>query len=137
MESVESGLVRAARRGDRPAFGRLYQRYRRIVHGVLLAYVSYTEAEDVMQDVFLHAMERVSDLRDDGAFGGWLTRIARNRAIDYLRHERPTVEVTEHNAGASRMDEGEAAMEALRRLPDTYRETLILRLVEGMTGPEI
>jgi RNA polymerase sigma-70 factor (ECF subfamily) len=137
MESIDSGLVRAARQGDRPAFGHLYQRYRRMVHGVLLSYLSYSEVEDVMQDVFLHAMERIRDLRDDGAFGGWLARMARNRAIDHRRRERPTVEVTERNAGSEAPREAAMALEAVQRLPEAYRETLVLRLVEGMTGPEI
>jgi len=136
-ESVDSALVRAAGAGDRAAFGRLYEGYRRMVHGVLLSYVPYFEAEDLMQDVFLLAIERLAGLREPSAFGGWLARIARNTALDHLRRGRPTVEATERNCGATRTDEAADVLEALRRLPAAYRETLILRLVEGMTGPEI
>jgi RNA polymerase sigma-70 factor (ECF subfamily) len=137
VDSADDGLVQAARQGDRAAFGRLYQRYRRMVHGILLSYVAYGDAEDLLQDVFVQAMERVDGLRDDGAFGGWLARMARNRALDHQRRARPTVEATEANCGAARPDEGAAALAAIRQLPEAYRETLVLRLVEGMTGPEI
>ena len=69
---AEAALIRAAQSGDRAAFGRLYERYSRMVHGVLLAYVSYSDAEDLVQDVFLTALERISTLRDPQAAGGWL-----------------------------------------------------------------
>lgn len=130
-------LVRAARRGDRSAFGSLYQRYRRMVHGVLLSYVSYSDAEDLLQDVFILGLERLDSLRQDEAFGGWLVRIARHRALDHHRRARPTVEATEANCGTVRPHHAESVLEAIRRLPQAYRETLMLRLVQGMTGPEI
>jgi RNA polymerase sigma-70 factor (ECF subfamily) len=133
------GLVIAARDGDREAFGRLYQRYGRMVHGVLLARVPRGQAEDLVQDVFLLALKRLDSLRDPRRFGGWLAMIARNRATDFHRRSRDTVELTDDLAGAD-ADAGAEALAVLtllRGLPEAYRETLVLRLVEGMTGPEI
>ena len=66
--------------------------------------------------------------------------IARNRATDAHRRAPEFVELPATLAGrgaASDEAEANAALDAIRSLPDTYRETLTLRLVEGMTGPEI
>jgi len=134
----EATLVRAAQSGDRAAFGTLYEQYGRLVHGILLAHVSYHDAEDLMQDVFLKALERLSALREPAAFSGWLIAIARRAATDYIRIRRPTLEPGPAIVGGSAPDgEAFAVLAVIRRLPESYRETLVLRLVEGMTGPEI
>jgi RNA polymerase sigma-70 factor (ECF subfamily) len=135
----EVALVLAARGGDRGAFGMLYERYGRMVHGVLLARVPRGQVEDLVQDVFLAALRRLESLRDPARFGGWLAIIARNRATDYHRRARETVELTDDLPGTVNDEEKEAlaVLEMLRTLPESYRETLVLRLVEGMTGPEI
>ena len=136
--SEVSLLVEAARDGDRAAFGELYSSYARMVHGILLARVPRDEVEDLAQDVFLLALRRLPTLREPAAFGGWLAMIARNRATD---HHRRTPETTELPDSLSAEDPPQAqALEVMRvigTLPVVYRETLILRLVEGMTGPEI
>src|SRR5919204_1859666 len=78
-------LVRAAREGDRAAFSSLYERYARVVHGLLLARVGRNDVEDLVQDVFLTAWRRLDDLRDPAAFGGWGAIIARKRALGFYR----------------------------------------------------
>lgn len=139
-------LVQAAQSGDRTAFGLLYSRYSRMVHGILLSKVPHTAVEDLVQDVFLQALPRLRSLRDVTRFGGWLAAIARNRANDFHRHAQPAEEFNEeshteenisHPATRSGESEAHQILQAIRSLPDAYRETLILRLVEGMTGPEI
>ena len=145
LTAIESGLqqatlVRAARGGDRVAFGALYREYGRLVHGVLLAHVPYSDAEDLMQDVFLKAMERLPELREPAAFRGWLLAIARRAATDHRRSRKLTEESGPWlPAGRNSRPDGEAfaVLTIIRGLPACYRETLILRLVEGMTGPEI
>lgn len=136
-EAVDESLVLAAQAGDRTAFGILYSRYRRMLHGILLAHARPSDVEDLMQDAFLQAMERIAALRQPEAFGGWLARIARNLATDHQRRRRHD-ECDATDSPAQRPpDEAAFALEAIRQLPLPYRETLILRLVEGMTGPEI
>ena len=139
-------LVSAARDGNRAAFGRLYDRYARMVHGILLARVPPRDVDDLVHDVFLLALGRLRALRDGARFGAWLAAIARNRAHDYYRRTRVATELTEDlsteeldGAGRSVPSDAEAVtiLAVIRTLPDAYRETLILRLVEGMTGPEI
>jgi len=135
----DDGLVRAAGEGDRGAFGELYIRYARMVHGILLARVPPSDAEDLVQDVFLSAMGHLRGLRTAAAFRGWLAAIARNRAMDHFRRARETSPLDSVSPAVSRAAAQDAflVLDRIRSLPEAYRETLILRLVEGMTGPEI
>ena len=135
-----AGLVEAARQGDHAAFHELYRSYARMVHGVVLARVPHHAVEDLVQDVFLHAYRELPRLRDPAAIGGWLAAIARNLSRDHFRRSRDTAElIDEHAAPGNPGTAAEAAavLAIIRGLPAAYRETLILRLVEGMTGPEI
>ncbi len=135
---VEVDLVRAVLEGDREGFGRLYDLYAPLVHGILLARVPRIEVDDLVQDIFLHAFKKLHTLREASAFGPWIAMIARNRAVDYYRRSRETVEITDDMRGADKQDSKAAEiLELIRTLPEAYRETLVLRLVEGMTGPEI
>jgi RNA polymerase sigma-70 factor (ECF subfamily) len=130
-------LVLRARRGDRAAFAELYRRFSRAVHGVVLARVPYQDAADIVQDVFALALARLPQLAEPAAFPGWLLSIARHRAIDHVRSRRPSDELPEVAVPASRRSEVAQVLTALRALPEAYQETMILRLVEGLSGPEI
>ena len=133
-------LVARARAGDAQAFGALYESFGAMVHGILLARVPTDEVEDLVQDVFLLAFRKLDSLREDAAFGGWLAMIARNRATDFHRRKPPTDELEENAFTGTPEDADRQAneiMRVIRALPDAYRETLTLRLVEGMTGAEI
>jgi RNA polymerase sigma-70 factor (ECF subfamily) len=147
VEAIDDArLVEAARGGDRSAFGQLYDRYARMVHGILLARVPLHEVDDLVQDVFLLALPRLHTLRDLSRFGPWLAAISRNRANDYYRQSVNHVELTEElsadeagKQGPGDLSHAEVAriLAMVRSLPEAYREPLLLRLVEGMTGPEI
>lgn len=137
-ESCETTLVRHAQSGDREAFGKLYERYGSMVHGILLARVPHGEVDDLVQEVFLTAFRQLKSLRDARTFGGWLATITRNCAHDFHRRSRSTEELTEHVA--ARSSPRAEALEVLRlvqTLPEAYRESLVLRFVEGMSGAEI
>ena len=136
--SEETRRVEAARAGDRPAFDLLYRRYAPMVHGILLSRVSHRDVEDLAQDVFLIVFRRLPELRDPAAFPGWLARIARNRATDHLRRTPRTEDLPEDLLSEDPpAAEARAVLRLIRKLPEAYRETLILRFIEGMTGPEI
>jgi RNA polymerase sigma-70 factor (ECF subfamily) len=134
---ASAALAAAARRGDRRAFAALHERYGRMVHAILLARGAAGQAEDLVQDVFLAALEQIADLRDAEAFGGWLAQIARRRAVDHLRARRPHVLFDDEERGGRSQPPGAEARAAVLALPETYRETLLMRLVEGMSGAEI
>jgi RNA polymerase sigma-70 factor (ECF subfamily) len=134
----EAALVEAVRAGDREAFSGLYALFAPMVHGVLLARVPYDEVGDLVQEVFLVAFRKLDTLRDAARFGPWVAMIARNRAMDFHRRARETEELQDELAQAPRPSaEAAEALGLIRTLPEAYRETLVLRLVEGMTGPEI
>ena len=133
-------MVHAAARGDRDACGQLYLRYGRAVHGVLLARVPCADAEDLVQEVFMHALAHVGEIREPEAFGAWICAIARRRAADHHRRAKATEPLEDRHASSDRPDiaaEAHAALAAIQTLPEAYRETLTLRLVEGLSGPEI
>jgi RNA polymerase sigma-70 factor (ECF subfamily) len=136
----DARLVREAQRGSAPAFGQLYDRYAAVIHGVLLARVPRGDVDDLVQDVFLAAWHRLTSLREPGAFGGWIASIARNRATDFHRRAPDVVDLPDdlaaHDTTAVRT-EALRLLAVVRSLPEAYRDTLVLRLVEGLTGPEI
>lgn len=112
-----------------------------MVHAVLLSRVPAADVDDLAQEVFLQAWRQLRSLRDPLAFGGWLRRIALHQSADHLRRGRHTEELDSYTAGLSALSPDDADAQLLlaevRSLPEAYRETLILRFVEGFTGPEI
>jgi RNA polymerase sigma-70 factor (ECF subfamily) len=146
LHDSDATFVRAAQQGDTEAFGQLYRRYARMVHGILLGRVRHVDVEDLVQEVFLRALPRVRELRDASRFGSWLAAITRNLATDYYRRSQtraerpddacdPDEQAAKLNASSNR--EAGEILDCIRSLPEAYRETLVLRLVEGMTGPDI
>lgn len=140
-QEATAAMVAAARAGDGAALDRLFRRFAPVVHGVLLGYVQRADADDLTQDVFETAIARLRDLREDAAFPGWIVGIARHAALDAKRRRHPVAGAEPDTLAAAgsieaRLD-AERALRAVRALPEAYRDTLLLRLVEGLTGPEI
>jgi len=135
--------------GDEDAFRALYERYAPMVHAVLLSRAPRGEADDLMQDVFLSAWRALHQLRPGGHAGAWLAAIARNAAhhgrgrAQRLAHAPLAHDPPDPRGGRDGRSAGAAAdgrldvLSILLTLPEAYRETLTMRLVEGMTGPEI
>jgi RNA polymerase sigma-70 factor (ECF subfamily) len=144
-------LVQAAQAGESASFDALYRRHARIVRAVLLGRSTREDVDDLVQEVFLTAWRQLGTLRDPAAFAGWVMTIARHQRIDHARRqpagardisttgarEAAGLDVKSPDAGADVRLEARLALDAIRALPEAYRETLVLRLVEGMTGPEI
>lgn len=135
-------LILAAIAGDRTAFAELHARYAKMVHAILLARLPQADAEDQVQEVFLVAWTRLAQLDDAQVFASWLGTIARNRAVDFYRKNRPTEPLDErmpdsHTVSSSDVAEVRTVLAAIRALPEAYQETLLMRLCEGMSGPEI
>ncbi len=129
--------VSDAQSGDRAAFAELYRRFHRAVHAVVLARCSTRDASDLVQEVFTQAWAKLDALRDEAAFPGWLLQLARRRAIDHARMPTAALALDDVGVEPPPVMEAHAALQALRELPAAFRETLIMRLVEGLSGPEI
>jgi RNA polymerase sigma-70 factor (ECF subfamily) len=83
-------LVERARVGDRAAYGELIERFQTTVYAVALARLrNPTEAQELVQEVFIHAMTRLTQLRDPQCFAGWLRQITERMAINRLTRRRP------------------------------------------------
>ncbi|MCK7594844.1 RNA polymerase sigma factor [Pseudomarimonas salicorniae] len=132
--------VAAARGGSQAAFASLYRRFLPLVHGILISRWPPADADELTQECFARAFERLHQLREEQHFGAWVASIA--------RHARPTLrEVSGNEASLERLadrgatpeqcSEAEVILRALGGLPEAYRETLALRLIEGLSGPEI
>jgi len=133
-----AATIRAVAAGDQDAFARLYRDYVRMVHAILLSRVPRRDVDDLVQEVFVAAYGRIGELREPGAFGGWIATIARNRATDYLRHARDQEELPDDLPGGQPIEaETVAVLDVVRKLPEAYRDTLLMRLVYGMSGAEI
>jgi RNA polymerase sigma-70 factor (ECF subfamily) len=137
-----SQLIRSAAAGDARAFATLHARHASMVHAILLARLPPADAEDQVQEVFLIAWKKLGQLDDPGGFGAWLGTIARNRAVDCLRRRRVTEPLEDaladaHGASSSDRADAQKVLAAIHALPEAYRETLVMRLCEGMSGPEI
>jgi RNA polymerase sigma-70 factor (ECF subfamily) len=144
-------LVRSARDGSREAFGQLVDRYLSAAHAAALAVLgSSADAEDVCQDSFLAALDRLEDCRPEEKFRPWLLTIVRNRAIDLRRRQRvrqaEPLEVLGAASGAGvsaplrdaeQADARAHLVAAIGTLTDVRREVLLLHDLEGWTHPEI
>lgn len=145
----DAELVAAVRQGSREAANRLAERYLRGCRALALAVVGEVAgAEDVAQDAFIHAIDRIDDCRDPARFGAWLRQIVRRRASNLLRHQRvrraaplPADAVADPGespaAAAERADLRERLLAALAHLPEDRREVVLLHDMEGWTHREI
>ncbi len=109
-----AGLVEAAKAGDRDAQSALYVRYQG--SALALAYrqlANWDEAEELVQDVFIHAFGRLEQLRVPEAFGGWLRQIVRRMAINQITRRRSAVAVDGEVLDAICMDESTPLDDAL------------------------
>lgn len=130
----------AAQRGSPDAFRHLYRRFVAAVHGVLLSRFRPAIAEDLTQECFLLAYRKLSQLREPAKFGPWVVAIARRMdARDETRYSSMSESepLVDHRENSEAAIDADTVLRIIVSLPETYRETLILRLVEGMGGPEI
>jgi RNA polymerase sigma-70 factor, ECF subfamily len=141
----ERELVVAAQRGSTEAFAAHVRLHQRRAYGVARAVVlTHEDAEDAVQDGFLHAYRALDRFRPDQPFGAWLYRIISNAALDLVRRRkvRDAEQISDAVALPFR-DPAEAAelrerlLEALKVLTDRQRSVLVLHDVEGFTHGEI
>lgn len=139
-------LVNECRTGNRKAQFELYKLYATAMYNVALRIVNDdAEAEDVLQEAFLDAFNRIADFRQETTFGLWLKQIIINRSINYLRKRK--VELVSLDdveiADEPNYDESETVLKveaikaAMNELPDGYRVVLTLHLFEGYDHEEI
>lgn len=135
-----SAQVRAAVAGSQAAYSWLYRHYAPLVHAIHLGRVPRAQAEELTQDTFAIAFARLPQLREQARFGPWVAVIARRSwpPRSWIDAASESVDgVQDPAAGPETAADAERVLRAVRALPEAYREPLLLRLVEGMSGPEI
>jgi RNA polymerase sigma-70 factor, ECF subfamily len=145
----EEGLVREAVRGDQQAFARLYEaHFNKIYRYVYLKIGDQTEAEDMTQQVFLHALRSISSFKYQGTpFTAWLFRIAHNQIVDFFRRKTtrpPPVELDETVPANTKDPENMAELtlnieqlqQATKHLTGAQQEVLSLRFAGGLSIEE-
>ena len=142
-------LVVECKQGSKKACYELYKLYAKAMLNISFRIVgNIAEAEDVLQEAFLDAFNKVKDFRQDTTFGLWLKQIVINRSINVLRKRRLELveldgEQFENIADEELEDEEETqyqaarVKEAIKELPDGYRLVLTLYLIEGYDHEEI
>lgn len=143
--SDERDLVIAAQRGEREAFSELVRRHQRRAYIVARSIVlNHEDAEDAVQDGFLHAFKAIGRFLPDQAFGAWLHRVVANAALDLTRRRkvRDAEELPETVASPFRnpaeSDELRRRLQdALETLPARQRSVIVLHDVEGYKHAEI
>lgn len=145
IKENERALVIAAQRGDGSAFSALVRAHQRRAYAVCRAIVfTHEDAEDAVQEGFLHAFKALDRFLPDQPFGAWLYRIMANASLDLVRRRkvRDADELPETLAIPFR-DPGEAdelrrrLAEALAKIPERQRSVIVLHDVEGFTHGEI
>ena len=147
IQSNWRAFVVPAQQGDRAARTSLYEVFASTVHAIALAHVGRDHADDVTQDVFCTVFASLPKLREPDAFAGFLCTAARNASRDHLRRKKRAPVLVANDelvdtaqspaATMAGAETTERIMAALHALPTTYRETLLLRLVSGLSGTEI
>lgn len=150
FRNLHQDLLDGCKLGDQKAQFQIYKLYYKAMYNTSLRIVNDTmEAEDIMQESFLSAFEKIETYSGTVSFGAWLKKIVINRSLDALGKRKAVFEDIESHAGLR--DESsddmvkyeeldvkvEEVKEAIERLPDGYRVILSLYLLEGYDHDEI
>ncbi len=141
----EAKLIEAAQQGDQTAFGEIYDHYLTKVYRRVYALVPETDVEDVTQEVFISVARSIGGFRSSSSFSTWLYRIVKRRVADYYRkRERQVKQVDLEKAGQTadespfeNIADALLLQQALRALPESHREIILLRLAEGLPFQEV
>lgn len=147
-ENIHKDLIEACRRGDRSAQFKIYKLYYKAMFNTSLRIVNDTaEAEDIIQESFLDAFQRLDSYTGQGSFGSWLKKIVVNNSLDALRRVKDTVTLdeeavefadeNEENHESEIRFQVEEVLKAIRQLPDEFRVIISLFLLEGYDHDEI
>lgn len=137
-------LIKLAQAGDRTAFGELVQRFEPAVYAVALARLrNPTDAQELTQEVFIHVMTRLGQLRDPQCFAGWLRQITVRMAINKMARTSPIQgadqEMLQNTAatgetpleGMVRAEQRRELYKSLQRLKEIDRNTLVAFYIRG------
>jgi RNA polymerase sigma factor (sigma-70 family) len=149
--NIHQELIDGCRRGDQKAQFQIYKLYYKAMYNTSLRIVNDTmEAEDIMQEAFLSAFEKIGSYSGTVSFGAWLKKIVQNRSLDFLSKKNRMIceNIESVNAiddpAAEKAFENEESnpminkvLEKIKLLPESYRKVITLYLFEGYDHEEI
>lgn len=151
VRSADLELAKRCRNGDAAAFEELYRTHAGRLYGLAFRMAgSAQEAEDLVQEMFLHAHRKLGTFRGESSLGTWLYRLGMNQCLDYLRGKQarmsqatdsldaagagePAVPLSSTPVAIHRLD----LERAILRLPDGCRAAFLLHDVEGFEHHEV
>lgn len=145
-EKEDDEAVGAFQKGDRRAFDRLVLKYQKMIYRLAVRYTgSHQDADDLAQEIFLRAYRGLGAFRAEARFSTWLYRIGVNACLNWVGGRRAGEKLPDHlvdpRPGAlERLSRDEASRElreAISKLPDKQRATLVLRVYQDMSHKEI
>ncbi len=150
---IHKALIDRCKKNDRLAYTELYRYFCRAIYNTCLRIVKNPDlAEDIMQETFITAFEKIATFKGDSTIGAWLKRIAVNKSIDELRKNLLLLEpydevlenkvaddtdISEFGSNDQVLGKVELIKKAMNQLPDGYRIVLSLYLFEGYDHEEI
>ncbi|MFO7828727.1 MAG: RNA polymerase sigma factor [Bacteroidales bacterium] len=150
--NIHQDIIDRCKSGEQKAQFQLYKLYYKAMYNTCLRIVNDSlEAEDIMQEAFLKAFEKIRTYKGEVSFGAWLKRIVINHSLDEIRKRKLDLESIEDSAYdlKDRKDEktehdneeikekAEEIRDEINKLPDGYRIVLSLYLIEGYDHDEI
>lgn len=141
-------LLALCQKGNQLAQLEVYNRYQKAMYNVALRIVKNTaEAEDVMQESFIAAFNKLESFKGTATFGSWLKRIVVNNSIVQFRKNQRFTELTENGIAEEAYDgfteedytqvKAVKVMECMRKLNENYQNILSLHFIEGYDYEEI
>jgi RNA polymerase sigma-70 factor, ECF subfamily len=147
LREEDRQAIAACQNGEREAFDRLVERYQRDVYRLCYRYVNnHADASDMAQEVFLRAYRAIGKFRGDSAFSTWLYRIAVNTCLNFRSLRRPQTQGLDESLPArgpgalerlEREERSRRVRQAVSRLPERQRATLILKVYQELTHEEV
>jgi RNA polymerase sigma-70 factor, ECF subfamily len=148
LQPSDEELIRAAQAGELDAFTVLYERYLTMVYNRVRYVIPEEDVDDVTQEVFIAAMRSLHNFRFEARFSTWLRTLVNRQVADFYRERKPPEESlsdpeSENNAllgmvqDMDGLDDQIILRQALRQVPDHYREIILLRFADGLQFDEI
>lgn len=149
FDPSDEQLARSAQAGDRDAFFRLYDRYLQRVYNRVRSKVPRQDVEDVTQDVFVAVVRSLDRYEQRARFNTWLYTIVNRQIADFYRRRQrkdvpDPVELDAMPEGGPVLPVDEALLDdqahmrqALERIPEHYRDVILLRFADGLSFAEI
>ncbi len=148
-KNIHQDLIDACRHGNAKAQFEIYKLYYKAMYNSCFRILNNTqEAEDVMQEAFLSAFDKINSYKGEVSFGAWLKRIVVNRALDFLKKNKidslplddkinQLSEEKETHEDIELEDDVVEIKKAIEKLPSGYRIVLSLYLIESYDHEEI